>query len=121
MREEDDPADSSDDQENGEGMIAHEFGNRTKKRMRRPAALSGSFFVHVLGGENGDQDAAPVGNGVSKKRSPVRGGIGKGVEHYPGEEDESAGKAEGVFSQERAVFGFPGTDSFYGHPGFDAG
>jgi len=50
-----------------EGMALQETGNRTEPAERRLAALGRSNLVEVLGCENGDQKAGPVGDGVAEE------------------------------------------------------
>ena len=69
--------------------------------MRGLAAFGRADFKEIFGGQDGDQQAGPVGDGVAEKRSPVRAGIGADIEDYPDRQDGGADDAERVAVQKR--------------------
>src|SRR6266576_3271646 len=53
----------------------------------------------MLGHENRDQDAGPIGDGVPKKRAQVGRRVGETIQTDPENDDAGGGQAEGVSSK----------------------
>ena len=68
----------------------------------RLSTLGRAFLIHEFCGQNGDNQASPVGNGVAKKRAPMRVGIGVEVEPNPAEQDDGGHDAQRVAVEEGA-------------------
>jgi hypothetical protein len=63
----DDPGYARDDQENAEAVIAEEGAGGRADVVWWAAAFGGLLFVEVFCGEDGDDDAGPVGDGVAEE------------------------------------------------------
>lgn len=111
---EDEPGYAGDGEEEGKRVVVDEpagVGGEGAAGREGPAGLA---LREVFSGEDGDEDAGPIGNGVAEEGAGMGGGIGSGVGNEDEENDEAGGEAEGVACEERGLFG-------WGHGGNCAG
>src|SRR6185312_575446 len=100
-----DPASAGDQQKQGQGMVGYCFPERASQIERGLPAFCGASFIKVLGGQHRHYHSRPVGNGVSKKRSPVSSGIRPGIEDNPKDEDADARDTQRMMRQETFLTG----------------
>ncbi len=94
------PGDAGDQEEERERVVVDEpadVGGEGAAGREGPADLA---LGEVFGGEDGDEDAGPIGDGVAEDGAGVGGGIGEGVGDEDEENDECGGETEGVACEE---------------------
>ena len=69
--------------------------------MRRSAALGGADFIHVFGGNDSNDQASPVGDGIAEERAPMRAWVRVEIEGDPGDKNRTGNDAQRVVAKKR--------------------
>src|SRR5581483_2470623 len=89
-----DPSRAGNDEKDCQRMLLKGFYDRTEPMMGRLAAFRRTRLVKEFGGQDGDQESCPVGNGVAEKRTEMGRGVRAAVKDNPGCQDRARHQTE---------------------------